>query len=89
MKNFIIIVPRYYPDISYGGPTLSVSNMAKKLFYLGYKNTLIISLKDSPKKKIDHEQAKSYFRNFIKGNIFYQIKKILNFLSSRKQIYSF
>lgn len=84
MKNFIIIVPRYYPDISYGGPTLSVSNMAKKLFYLGYKNTLIISLKDSTKKKIDHEQAKSYFKNFIKGNIFYQLKKILNFLSSRK-----
>ena len=36
MKNFIIIVPRYYPDISYGGPTLSVSNMAKKLFYLDW-----------------------------------------------------
>ena len=45
MKKFLIFVPNYFPDLSYGGPTISSSNLAFQLEKNGYKNIYIISSK--------------------------------------------
>ena len=46
MKKVIIIVPRYLPDTSAGGPIFDTKNFKKLLFELGY-NVKLLTLNTS------------------------------------------
>ena len=73
MKKVIIIVPRYLPDTSAGGPIFATKNFSKLLFELGY-NVKLLTLNTS--------NLESKFGKIDGINIIYcKVNKIFNNLS--------
>ncbi len=73
MKKILVIVPRYFPDTSAGGPIFATKSFAKLLFELGY-NVKLLTLNTSNLKnkfgKIDGVDV-----------VYYKLNKIFNNLS--------
>ena len=73
MKKVIIIVPRYLPDTSAGGPIFATKNFTKLLFELGY-NVKLLTLNTS---NLESKFGKIDGINII----YYKVNKIFNNLS--------
>lgn len=85
MKKFIIFVPQYFPDTTYGGPTISTSNLALQLVKNGIYKVKIFAFNDKPNTS-NHIKNNSYYNDFFKGNIVEQLIYLCKELYKEKEL---